>query len=151
DHRRMYPFGRPGRGVATASLPDHKPLPRSSQRLNPSSRPGGFAGQSVAGRPMLGEGVSASQRSVVIGEWSVVDEDIGVCYLPPTSGDWEADTVDRITSTRGRVMSQFPPGRILVVPGEALDRLGRFQGFCGEADRYLDALLVPGVAQFRPR
>jgi predicted NUDIX family phosphoesterase len=48
-------------------------------------------------------------------------------------------------------MSQFPPGRVLVVPAAELDRLGRFQGFCGAADRYLDALLVPGLAQFRPR
>lgn len=48
-------------------------------------------------------------------------------------------------------MSEFPQGRILVVPSEALDRLGRFQGFSAEADRYLDALLKPGVAEFRPR
>jgi predicted NUDIX family phosphoesterase len=41
--------------------------------------------------------------------------------------------------------------RVLVVPGAALDRLGRFQGFSGEAGRYLDALLVPELAQFRPR
>jgi predicted NUDIX family phosphoesterase len=32
-----------------------------------------------------------------------------------------------------------------------LDRLGRFQGFSGEAERYLHALLVPELAQFRPR
>lgn len=48
-------------------------------------------------------------------------------------------------------MSEFPTGRILVVPSEALDRLGRFQGFRGEADRYLEALLRPDVAEFRPR
>ena len=41
--------------------------------------------------------------------------------------------------------------RVLVVPGAALDRLGRFQGFCPEADRYLEALLEPGLATFRPR
>lgn len=41
--------------------------------------------------------------------------------------------------------------RVLVVPGAELDRLGRFQGFCSEADRYLGALLVPGFATFRPR
>jgi predicted NUDIX family phosphoesterase len=43
------------------------------------------------------------------------------------------------------------PGRVLVVPGADFDRLGRFQGFSAEVDRYLDALLVPGVAEFRPR
>jgi predicted NUDIX family phosphoesterase len=41
--------------------------------------------------------------------------------------------------------------RVLVVPGVELDRLGRFQGFCPEADRYLGVLLVPQFATFRPR
>ncbi len=43
------------------------------------------------------------------------------------------------------------PGRVLVVPGAELDRLGRFQGFCPEVDRYLDAMLRPELAEFRPR
>jgi predicted NUDIX family phosphoesterase len=41
--------------------------------------------------------------------------------------------------------------RVLVVPAAEFDRLGRFQGFCGEAERYLHGLLVPELAQFRPR
>ena len=41
--------------------------------------------------------------------------------------------------------------RVLVVPGAELDRLGRFQGFSAEADRYLEALLAPGLGTFRPR
>jgi predicted NUDIX family phosphoesterase len=41
--------------------------------------------------------------------------------------------------------------RVLVVPSAELDRLGRFQGFSGEAERYLQALLVPELAHFRPR
>jgi predicted NUDIX family phosphoesterase len=41
--------------------------------------------------------------------------------------------------------------RVLVVPGAELDRLGRFQGFCPDAGRYLEALLRPGLAEFRPR
>jgi len=41
--------------------------------------------------------------------------------------------------------------RVLVVPSSEFDRLGRFQGFRPEADRYLDALLAPGVATFRAR
>ena len=41
--------------------------------------------------------------------------------------------------------------RVLVVPSSELDRLGRFQGFSGDADRYLSALLVPDLASFHPR
>jgi predicted NUDIX family phosphoesterase len=41
--------------------------------------------------------------------------------------------------------------RVLVVPAAEFDRLGRFQGFSAEADRYLNALLVPEFARFRPR
>jgi predicted NUDIX family phosphoesterase len=41
--------------------------------------------------------------------------------------------------------------RVLVVPAAEFDRLGRFQGFSGEAERYLGGLLVPGLARFRPR
>lgn len=41
--------------------------------------------------------------------------------------------------------------RVLVVPSAELDRLGRFQGFSPEADRYLAALLVPALTSFRPR
>lgn len=48
-------------------------------------------------------------------------------------------------------MSQPTPVRILVTPAEILDRLGRFQGFCESADRYLGELLAPGVAKFLPR
>ncbi len=48
-------------------------------------------------------------------------------------------------------MSDPHTERVLVVPGAELDRLGRFQGFSGEAGRYLRGLLVPGLAQFRPR
>jgi predicted NUDIX family phosphoesterase len=41
--------------------------------------------------------------------------------------------------------------RVLVVPSAEFDALGRFQGFSPDAARYLEALLVPGVAGFRPR
>jgi predicted NUDIX family phosphoesterase len=41
--------------------------------------------------------------------------------------------------------------RVLVVPAAAFDRLGRFQGFSGEAEHYLNGLLVPDLARFRPR
>jgi predicted NUDIX family phosphoesterase len=41
---------------------------------------------------------------------------------------------------------------VLVVPAAELDRLGRFQGFrSNEEAPYLDALLRPGLAEFRPR
>jgi predicted NUDIX family phosphoesterase len=48
-------------------------------------------------------------------------------------------------------VSQTHSERVLVVPSAELDRLGRFQGFSGDADRYLGALLVPELARFRPR
>lgn len=41
--------------------------------------------------------------------------------------------------------------RVLVVPGAELDRLGRFQGFSPDAERYLSALLVPEFMDYRPR
>lgn len=41
--------------------------------------------------------------------------------------------------------------RVLVVPAAELDRLGRFQGFEADAQRYLDALLRPESTSFRPR
>ncbi|AGA27450.1 phosphoesterase [Singulisphaera acidiphila] len=48
-------------------------------------------------------------------------------------------------------MSHPHSERVLVVPSAELDRLGRFQGFSPEADRYLHALLVPELARFLPR
>jgi predicted NUDIX family phosphoesterase len=40
---------------------------------------------------------------------------------------------------------------VLVVPASELDRLGRFQGFQTDAERYLSALLTPGLMTYRPR
>jgi predicted NUDIX family phosphoesterase len=40
---------------------------------------------------------------------------------------------------------------VLVVPASEFDRLGRFQGFSPDADRYLAALLGSDGACFRPR
>jgi len=48
-------------------------------------------------------------------------------------------------------MSALSSDRILVAPAAVLERLGRFQGFEPDADRYLSALLAPGVARFLPR
>ena len=41
--------------------------------------------------------------------------------------------------------------RVLVVPSSELDRLGRFQGFSPDAERYLSALLIPALMDYRPR
>jgi len=41
--------------------------------------------------------------------------------------------------------------RVLVVPSAELDRLGRFQGFSPDAERYLSALLIPDLMEYRPR
>jgi predicted NUDIX family phosphoesterase len=48
-------------------------------------------------------------------------------------------------------MSQKVDERVLVVRSAELDRLGRFQGFSAEAERYITALLVPELMQYRPR
>src|SRR5262249_34958404 len=41
--------------------------------------------------------------------------------------------------------------RVLVIPSAELDRVGRFQGFSANAERYLTALLVPEFMSYRPR
>lgn len=38
--------------------------------------------------------------------------------------------------------------RVLCVPTELVDKIGHFQGFCADADRYLAGLLKPGIAKF---
>ena len=48
-------------------------------------------------------------------------------------------------------MPDHPPGRVLVVPTAEFRRLGPFQGFRAGPAIDLDALLAPGVAEFRPR
>jgi predicted NUDIX family phosphoesterase len=48
-------------------------------------------------------------------------------------------------------MNQKANERVLVVPSAELDRVGRFQGFSPEAERYLSALLVPELMQYLPR
>jgi predicted NUDIX family phosphoesterase len=48
-------------------------------------------------------------------------------------------------------MSPKVDERVLVVPSAELDRLGRFQGFSADAERYITALLVPELIQYRPR
>jgi len=48
-------------------------------------------------------------------------------------------------------MSPKVDERVLVVPSAELDRIGRFQGFSADAERYLSALLVPALMQYRPR
>jgi predicted NUDIX family phosphoesterase len=40
---------------------------------------------------------------------------------------------------------------VLVVPTEFFHRIGYFQGFCRDVDRYLKHLLQPGVLSYRPR
>jgi predicted NUDIX family phosphoesterase len=44
-----------------------------------------------------------------------------------------------------------PIERVLVVPTELFRRLGYFQGFCGEVDRYLGELFSPQNVSYRPR
>jgi predicted NUDIX family phosphoesterase len=49
------------------------------------------------------------------------------------------------------LVSETQTERVLVVPAELFRRLGYFQGFCGEVDRYLDELLRPENTSYRPR
>ena len=48
-------------------------------------------------------------------------------------------------------MSDVQTERVLVVTAELFHRLGYFQGFCDEVDRYLGELLSPRHTSYRPR
>ncbi len=48
-------------------------------------------------------------------------------------------------------MSQVQVEQILVVPTPVFHRLGHFQGFCADADRYLSEMLKPENVSYRPR
>lgn len=48
-------------------------------------------------------------------------------------------------------MSDVHGEQILVVPTAVFHRLGYFQGFSADAERYLDELLLPEHTSFRPR
>jgi predicted NUDIX family phosphoesterase len=48
-------------------------------------------------------------------------------------------------------MSLVATEHVLVVPTEIFHRLGHFQGFCGDADRYLRGLLDPAHTSYQPR
>jgi predicted NUDIX family phosphoesterase len=48
-------------------------------------------------------------------------------------------------------MSLVATEHVLVVPTEVFLRLGHFQGFCGDTERYLKGLLDPAHTSYRPR
>ena len=48
-------------------------------------------------------------------------------------------------------MSAVQTEHVLVVPTDEFHRVGHFQGFSAEVDRYLDQLLRPALMSFRPR
>lgn len=48
-------------------------------------------------------------------------------------------------------MSTVTEEQILVVPTAAFHRLGYFQGFSADTQKYLDGLLVPELTSYRPR
>src|SRR5688572_6425742 len=48
-------------------------------------------------------------------------------------------------------MSQVATEHVLVVPTEVFHRLGHFQGFSGEVERYLRGLLDPAHTSYQPR
>ena len=48
-------------------------------------------------------------------------------------------------------MLEVQTERVLVVPTEVFHRLGHFQGFCGDAERYLEDLMCSENVSYRPR
>jgi predicted NUDIX family phosphoesterase len=48
-------------------------------------------------------------------------------------------------------MLEVETEHVLVVPTDLLHRLGHFQGFCGDSERYLSELLNVDHASYRPR
>jgi predicted NUDIX family phosphoesterase len=48
-------------------------------------------------------------------------------------------------------MSLVATEHVLVVPTAVFHRLGHFQGFCGDVERYLTGLLDPAHTSYRPR
>jgi len=48
-------------------------------------------------------------------------------------------------------VSEISSERVLVVPAELLHRLGHFQGFTGDVDRYVSVLLNPKHTSYLPR
>jgi len=48
-------------------------------------------------------------------------------------------------------VDEFHGERVLVVPTELFRRIGYFQGFCRDVDRYLGELFAPDRLSFRPR
>ena len=48
-------------------------------------------------------------------------------------------------------MSLVATEHVLVVPTDVFHRLGHFQGFCGDTERYLRGLLDPQHTSYRPR
>jgi predicted NUDIX family phosphoesterase len=56
-----------------------------------------------------------------------------------------------VRASEGIPRSEILTERVLVVPTEVFHRLGHFQGFCGDVDRYLGDLLSPEHVSYRPR
>jgi predicted NUDIX family phosphoesterase len=48
-------------------------------------------------------------------------------------------------------MSLVATEHVLVVPTPVFHKLGHFQGFCGDTERYLNGLLNPAHTSYRPR
>lgn len=46
---------------------------------------------------------------------------------------------------------EAPVEQVLVIPTAVFHEIGHFQGFCGDMDRYLDVILDPIHASYRPR
>jgi predicted NUDIX family phosphoesterase len=74
--------------------------------------------------------------------------------LPPspcTIGYTAARNLGWFLAQRDLIMSQVATEHVLVVPTEVFRRLGYFQGFCGDVERYLRGLLDPAHTSYQPR
>ena len=56
-----------------------------------------------------------------------------------------------MTETATTKAVDAPVEQVLVIPTAVFHEIGHFQGFCGDMDRYLDVILDPIHASYRPR
>jgi predicted NUDIX family phosphoesterase len=70
----------------------------------------------------------------------------------PDESRWISTPIASVTNKRVEpTPATATDERVLCIPTAAFHALGRFDGFSRDAGRYLDALLAPGFASFRPR
>lgn len=56
-----------------------------------------------------------------------------------------------MSDSQGTETVVAPVEQVLVIPTAVFHEIGHFQGFCGDIDRYLNVILDPSHASYRPR